>query len=102
MNKADWINKTTKDKGAQDIARHTGMSKSTAFRRLKDLSFTAEDIINIARAYHADPIEGLVAFQYLTPEEPTGKPYQEPTMQDTLKDCTDEQLLAEVRRRMQR
>ena len=67
--KNEWMLLTTNEASVNEISAKTGVSLSTIWRHKKDMSFTAEEVIAIARAYHANPLTGLVAFGYLTEQE---------------------------------
>lgn len=69
MNKSQWLNTVTHNASAADISETAHIPRATAFRHKKDMSFTAEEVIAIARAYHTSPLTGLVAFGYLTEQE---------------------------------
>lgn len=95
--KNKWMLLITNGASANEISAKTGVSSSTIWRHKKDMSFTAEEVIAIARAYHADPIAGLVAFGYLTEQE-VGMPLERE--RTALSAVGNETLLRELTRRL--
>lgn len=97
MDKAQWLNSATHNASAEGISETAKIPRATVFRRKRDMSFTAEEIIAIARAYHANPLTGLVAFGYLTEQE-AGMPVD--IEQSALDAASDKTLLEELTRRL--
>lgn len=95
--KNEWMLLTTNGASVNEISAKTGVSLSTIWRHKKDMSFTAEEVIAIARAYHANPLTGLVAFGYLTEQEAGMAAGRERL---TLDAAGDETLLEELARRL--
>ena len=93
MDKTQWLNNATHNASAEGISETAKIPRATVFRRKRDMSFTAEEVIAIARAYHANPLTGLVAFGYLTEQE-AGRERL------TLDAAGDETLLEELARRL--
>lgn len=97
MDKAQWLNSATHNASAEGISETAKIPRATVFRRKRDMSFTAEEVIAIARAYHANPLTGLVAFGYLTEQEAGMAAGRERL---TLDAAGDETLLEELARRL--
>ncbi len=95
--KNEWMLLTTNGASVNEISAKTGVSLSTIWRHKKDMSFTAEEVIAIARAYHANPLTGLVAFGYLTEQE-AGMPVD--VEQFALEAASAKNLLEELTRRL--
>lgn len=95
--KNEWMLLTTNGASVNEISAKTGVSLSTIWRHKKDMSFTAEEVIAIARAYHANPLTGLVAFGYLTEQE-AGMPVD--VVQSALEAASAKNLLEELTRRL--
>ncbi len=96
--KNEWMLLTTNGASVNEISAKTGVSLSTIWRHKKDMSFTAEEVIAIARAYHANPLAGLVAFGYLTEQE-AGMPVD--VEQSALEAASAKTLLEELTRRLE-
>lgn len=94
----DWFNDVTNSASPDDISRLTGIPRATLYRRLADMSFTAEEVIMIARTYRADPVSGLVAFGYLSPREAN----EEESESEQIKSFDLDAILNEIRRRASR
>ncbi|RYQ41935.1 hypothetical protein [Bifidobacterium pseudolongum] len=97
MDKAQWLNSATHNASAEGISETAKIPRATVFRRKRDMSFTAEEVIAIARAYHANPLTGLVAFGYLTEQE-AGMPVD--VEQSALEAASAKNLLEELTRRL--
>lgn len=70
MDKYQWLKEAMNGETINELANKAGISSATAWRQFNnDLNFTAENVILIARAYHKDPVEALVAFDYLREDE---------------------------------
>lgn len=98
MDKAQWLNSATHNASAEGISETAKIPRATVFRRKRDMSFTAEEVIAIARAYHANPLTGLVAFGYLTEQE-AGMPVD--VEQSSLEAASAKTLLEELTRRLE-
>ena len=96
--KNEWMLLTTNGASVNEISAKAGVSLSTIWRHKKDMSFTAEEVIAIARAYHANPLTGLVAFGYLTEQE-AGMPVD--VEQSSLEAASAKTLLEELTRRLE-
>ena len=69
MDMSAWMARVTTDLPTV-IARRIGMSTSTFHSQInRDTGLKPETVVMIARAYGADPLEGLVALGLITPEE---------------------------------
>lgn len=98
MNKHEWLEAAIAEDTVSEMALKAGMSKATAFRQFNnDLNFTAENVILIARAYHKDPVEALVAFDYLRDDERGTA-----SLRAALKNATNDDLLTEIAARLDR
>lgn len=98
MDKTQWLNSATHNASAEGISETAKIPRATVFRRKRDMSFTAEEVIAIARAYHANPLTGLVAFGYLTEQE-AGMPVD--VEQSSLEAASAKTLLEELTRRLE-
>lgn len=98
MDETQWLNNATHNASAEGISETAKIPRATVFRRKKDMSFTAEEVIAIARAYHANPLTGLVAFGYLTEQE-AGMPVD--VEQSSLEAASAKTLLEELTRRLE-
>ncbi len=98
MDKTQWLNSATHNASAEGISETAKIPRATVFRRKRDMSFTAEEVIAIARAYHANPLTGLVAFGYLTEQE-AGMPVD--VEQSALEAASAKTLLEELTRRLE-
>ena len=97
MDRTQWLNSATHNASAEGISETAKIPRATVFRRKRDMSFTAEEVIAIARAYHANPLTGLVAFGYLTEQE-AGMPVD--VEQSALEAASAKTLLEELTRRL--
>ena len=96
MNKKEWYEKTTNGLTVNEVAVKAGLSSATAWRQCRDdLNFSMENVIKIARAFDADPVDGLIAFGYLKESERNMS-----AMTASLRNATDEQLIEEMARRL--
>ena len=98
MNKHEWFSSTIGNDTIAEVGLKAGIVKTTIWRQFNnDLNFTAENVILIARAYHKDPVEALVAFDYLRDDERgTASP------RAALKNATNDDLLTEIAARLDR
>lgn len=98
MNKQEWLTITTNNASINEIAKRSDIPVSTLWRRSRDdFAFTSDEIIKIARAYGANPLDALVIFGYLRQEERSTSSIPE---EAALKTIGKEKLLDEVSRRM--
>jgi hypothetical protein len=90
-----WVGRITDGASDRKIADQLGIA-GTMFSRWKRLnSMPAPRVIELARAFRADCIEGLVAAGYLTADEAHSA-----GVQSTVRDATDKSLIEELHRRM--
>lgn len=61
-----WLDRATNQASDHDIARRTNLTHPTIGRWRRNGRAPAEGVILIARAYKADPVDGLVSAGYLT------------------------------------
>ncbi|NEG89797.1 hypothetical protein [Bifidobacterium aerophilum] len=98
MNKYEWLESTINEDTIAEVAQKSGIIKTTAWRQYNnDLGFSAENVILIARAYHKDPVEALVAFDYLRDDERGVA-----AVRSALHAATDKQLIDELASRLDR
>jgi hypothetical protein len=64
-----WIGKSTGDASARAIAGKVGKSHTVVAKWLREGEMPCYAVLDLARAYDADPIEGLLAAGYLTIED---------------------------------
>lgn len=76
-------------------ARKADLPQPSLARHVRDNSIPAESVIRLCRAYHVNPVQGLVDTGYLQADE-TG---QGVTIV-ALADATDHEVIAEVLRRI--
>ena len=65
----EWINRVTNYAPRANVADAISLARSTYNRQYAKGSLDPQYLIAIARKYGANPMEGLVAGGYLTPEE---------------------------------
>lgn len=94
-----WLNSIIGTDTLTDAARLAGLDKSTVSRWRTGRTPSPEGIVQLARVYNADPLEGLVAIGLLTPEEARTSPT---TTADVLARATPEALTAELLARINR
>lgn len=98
MNKHEWFSSTIGNDTIAEVGLKAGIVKTTIWRQFNnDLNFTAENVILIARAYHKDPVEALVAFDYLRDDERGTA-----SLRAALKNATNDDLLTEIAARLDR
>lgn len=98
MDKHNWLAAAMNGESVNELATKSGISSATAWRQFNnDLNFTAENVILIARAYHKDPVEALVAFGYLRDDERGTA-----SLRAALRKATDDDLLTEIAARLDR
>lgn len=98
MDKYQWLKEAMNGETINELANKAGISSATAWRQFNnDLNFTAENVILIARAYHKDPVEALVAFDYLRDDERGIA-----SLRAALKNATNDDLLTEIAARLDR
>ena len=98
MDKYQWLKEAMNGETINELANKAGISSATAWRQFNnDLNFTAENVILIARAYHKDPVEALVAFDYLREDERGAA-----SLRAALKNATNDALLTEIAARLDR
>lgn len=98
MDKYQWLKEAMNGETINELANKAGISSATAWRQFNnDLNFTAENVILIARAYHKDPVEALVAFDYLREDERGAA-----SLRAALKNATNDDLLTEIAARLDR
>ena len=98
IDKYQWLKEAMNGETINELANKAGISSATAWRQFNnDLNFTAENVILIARAYHKDPVEALVAFDYLREDERGAA-----SLRAALKNATNDDLLTEIAARLDR
>lgn len=98
MDKYQWLKEAMNGETINELANKAGISSATAWRQFNnDLNFTAENVILIARAYHKDPVEALVAFDYLRDDERGTA-----SLRAALQNATNDDLLTEIAARLDR
>lgn len=98
MDKYQWLKEAMNGETINELANKAGISSATAWRQFNnDLNFTAENVILIARAYHKDPVEALVAFDYLREDERGAA-----SLRAALKNAPNDDLLTEIAARLDR
>lgn len=95
MTHSEWFENLTGEDTRNTAARKAGMPQNSLGRHIENESIPAESVIKLCRAYHVNPVQGLVDTGYLKPDE-TG---QGVTI-IALADATDHEVIAEVLRRI--
>ena len=96
MDSKQWTEATLGKDTVTEAAVRAGIPKATAWRQYNnDCSFTAENVILLARAYGKDPVEALVAFGYLRDDERGIA-----AKRHTLQQVADQELIEELSRRL--
>ncbi|WP_341741340.1 hypothetical protein [Trueperella pyogenes] len=96
MEAMNWLTKATKEQSVNAIALKSGLVQSTLNTRAKADSLTADQVIAICRAYRYPVSQGLIDLEFITEED-----LKLPSIQATLRDATDEQLVDEIARRLE-
>jgi len=65
-NWTQWLTRVTDHASDRDIGKRAGISHTTVSRWRNTGRAPADGVILVARAYRADPIDGLIAAGYLT------------------------------------
>ena len=98
MDKYQWLKEAMNGETINELANKAWISPPTAWPHFNnDLNFTPENVILIARAYHKDPVEALVAFDYLREDERGAA-----SLRAALKNATNDDLLTEIAARLDR
>ena len=96
MDKKTYFAQLTRDAAINEIGSKTGLSVSTLWRQYnKGCEFNAESVIIIARAFGGSPVEALVQFGFLSPEEA-----KHGEVAGMLSEASDDELLQELARRL--
>ncbi|WP_406709327.1 hypothetical protein QEV61_04545 [Trueperella pyogenes] len=100
MNTAKWLKEIAGTTGGalsiNAIAIKAGLPQATLNRHVNAGALTAEEVISICRAYLYPVTQGLVDLGFITEED-----LKLPSIQATLRDATDEQLVDEIARRLE-
>lgn len=91
----EWFENLTKNASGRAAADLAGISPATVNRQLARNTLSAETVIALARAYGRSPVRALLETGYLLPEE-TGMP----TPEELLQSLSDQQVIADVARRI--
>lgn len=91
----EWFEKLTQNASGRAAADLADISPATMNRQLARNALSAETVIALARAYGRSPVRALLETGYLLPEE-TGMPSPE----ELLQSLTDQQVIADVARRI--
>lgn len=95
----DWVKEVTRRRiTAEEIADILGVSRTTVTRRLQD-GMPAEDVIAIARACGASPIQALADLDYVTVKEVMD--YVEDDDAKPIGSATDGELAIELAKRLE-
>lgn len=65
----EWFRSTTGGDTQAQIAQRLGVSRATVARRFRRGVLDPNTVLAVARAYHADPIQGLLAAKWLRPQD---------------------------------
>lgn len=100
MNTAKWLKEIAGTTGGalsiNAIAIKAELPQATLNRHVNAGALTAEEVISICRAYRYPVTQGLVDLAFITEED-----LKLPSIQATLRDATDEQLVDEIARRLE-
>ena len=91
----EWYRQATGDATVNAVAAKAGLVGSTLSRQIKGDALTPETVVAVARAYDADPIDGLIVLGLITEEEVVRR-----GAAVVLADLTDRMLADEVYDRM--
>ena len=95
-NMTEWLAETAGNASTNEIARHAGITVSTLHRQRTSGNYSPDTVASIARAYGVSVIDSLVTLGLIHPDDiTTGQ------VIDGLRDATDEQLVAEIARRLE-
>lgn len=94
MNINDWFVEVTGGESYNAVAKRAGVQASSIWRQLPD-RLSEKNAVAIARAYGRPAIEPLVVMGLLTDED-----IKAIKSQDALRDASDEELMAELSRRI--
>lgn len=64
-----WFDRVTQGETQEQIGARLGVSRSTVARRIRHGVLEPNELLTLARAYKADPLEGLLASGWLTMED---------------------------------
>lgn len=99
MDTKEWLENVTTRPGnaisVNAISRRSGIAQATLNRHVNASMLTADEVIAIARAYDYPVVQGLLDLGHVTMEEA-----RTATTRATLADLTDEDLSAEILRRL--
>lgn len=65
----EWLDHATEGETQIQIAERLGVSRATVARWVHRKVLEPNAVLAIARAYHADPIQGLLASGWLKPQD---------------------------------
>ena len=65
----DWFHRVTRGETQQQIGERLGVSRSTVARWMRHGVLEPNELLALARAYKADPIQGLLASGWLSMED---------------------------------
>ncbi|AIT89190.1 helix-turn-helix domain-containing protein [Corynebacterium ulcerans] len=91
----DWVSEVTGGASVREIGRATGYSPATVSRHIH--AANVQFCIDVARAYAANPITGLLAASAITQEQ-----LSEHSRQHTLAEYSDLELAQEIVSRIQK
>lgn len=92
-----WLSSFRGHDSDRQIALNSGLPPTTLARQLREETVTVETAVKIARAYQVSAVPGLLALEVLVEQDLEG--YAAQVKMELL---TDEQLAAEVLKRMKR
>lgn len=95
MEWTEWVQEVTGGASARQIAARTHRSHTTVSRWIRDGGAPADVVLNIAKAFGGDPIQGLLAAGLLTLED------LRPALRAGLSAAPQTLLTAELHRRSQ-
>jgi transcriptional regulator with XRE-family HTH domain len=65
----EWFERVTRGETQQQIGDRLGVSRSTVVRWMRHGVLEPNELLALARAYKADPLQGLLASGWLTMED---------------------------------
>ena len=95
MDTVKWFRRITGGDSVNAAAKAAGINQPTLARQINAGTISAENIVAVARAYKADPIEGLIISGLVTEEEVRAH-----SADVILRDLDDRIIANEVWRRM--
>jgi transcriptional regulator with XRE-family HTH domain len=95
MSASKWVERVSGGDSGRQVAARAGIVQATLSRQLLNDNLTPENVVAIARAYKVPVLEGLVAIGLIRESDIASM-----SAREALRGATDEDLTAEVLRRI--